>query len=164
MSCPDPLANVLLRIAELNAQQFRANGELPATLIIGPRRRQDGFEVLPLEAITLRAVQHEIADACLTITCLEGHLMEQRRDEAGRFPTPDPDTIADNPDARRCYVYLAQTIDGTRACAVQYVLRPEHGSASLAPLKILTDHNVAIADADLADLARPGRRAPRSTH
>lgn len=159
----NPLTKILLRLADLNAQQFRAAGELPATLIIGPRDAASGFEVLPLEAVTAAPVRRAIADAVLTVTCIEGHMMEQHRDATtGRFPIPDPDTVADNPDSRRCYVYLAQAIDGTRACAVQYILKPEHGRASLAPLKILEGYNVAIADADLADLTRPGTR--RATH
>jgi len=146
----DLLLGIVSRFADINARFFRQEGELPAALVIAPSKT--GFEVLPLENVTAPQIQAAIRDAFLTITCLEGCIIAQNPGDA----LPDTENAADHPDARRCYIYLAQARDGTRACAVQYILKPEHGRATLAPLKVLQDCSIAIMDSDLADLTRPG--------
>jgi hypothetical protein len=156
----------MLRLADINAQFLKTVGagdDLPAMIIIAPRDKPDeNLAILPIDSIASPRVRAAIADALLTVTCLEGHMIEQRLDDKGAWPTHD--TAADHPDARRCMVYLAQARDGTRACGVQYILKPEHGNATLAPLKVLNHHNVALVDSDLADMTRPGNRAPRAFH
>lgn len=159
----DALKDVMTRLANINAEYFRnISDELPAMIIIVPRDKprapEDALVILPLEAIEQRETSRAIADALLTITCLQGCMLEQRIDE------PMPDDPANHPDARSCFVYLAQAADGTRACGVQYILRPEHGKPSLAPLKVITGQSVAIVDSDLADMTRPGSRAPHGLH
>jgi hypothetical protein len=150
------LTETMSRLAKINTDFFRNEGTLPASLVVAPLKPRDGkitIDVMPLELIQLPATREAIRNAALTVTCLEGYLAEQPHSA----PLPDPTTIKDNPDARHCFVYLAQARDGTRACAVQYILRPEHGRAVLAPLKVLNGHSVALMDSDIADATRPGR-------
>lgn len=152
------LERIMSRIAEANAHNYRGEGKLTPLLVIAPP--QGPLDVVPLESASASIVQQAIAAALLTVTCIEGYMVEQHKSE----PLPAPDDIENHPDARRCVVIFAQAATGERACAVQFVLRPEHGRATLSPLKILNGHDIAIADSDLADMTRPGRMSRDKTH
>ena len=150
------LAEVMTKLADINAHYFRnISADLPAMVVIAPRDKpatnDDFLKIVPVDAIAFPEIRAAIKHALLTVTCMEGHLLEVHRDD----PQPEGDP-ADHPDARRCMVYLAQGCDGTRACGVQYILTPEHGKPSLAPLKLINGQSVALVGNDIADLTRPG--------
>jgi hypothetical protein len=154
----DGLARVMKHLAQLNTEYFHDVGPIPAMVLTS--RPGEPVNVLSLDDVDAHTLRRAVVDAYLTVTCVEGHLTEMSVDA----PLPNPDTIAQHPDARHCLVYLAQARDGTRACAVQYILRPEHGRATLAPLKVIEGRSVDIMGPDIADLTRPGRAPRRDMH
>jgi len=159
MTIADSLASIMGHLAKINADYFREVGPVPAMVMTS--RPDKPVNVLSLNGVDAHALRRAVVDAYMTVTCMEGWLTELPTSA----PLPDPDAIADHPDSRHCLVYLAQARDGTRACGVQYILRPEHGRATLAPLKVLDGRSVAVMGPDIADLTRPGQRtASRDMH
>jgi len=140
------MTRAIEELAEINAGAFQdMGGEIPATLVVAIPK---GLLVLPLEAMKWPEAKDAIANAPFTMTVLEGFIYETRNGplQAG--------SIEDNPDARLCLIYLAQARDGARACAVQFILKPERGKPSLAPLKIMDAATVGIAGPDHANATR----------
>jgi hypothetical protein len=137
------LNDVIAELAKLNASAFPELGAIPATLVIASRGR--GLSVLPLEALDSPKVRATLTDAAFVLTVVEGYMIDQR---VSRIHA---DELKDNPDSRLCLMYLAQARDGTRACAVQFILRPEHGKPALAPLKVINPDDVGFPGIDDCD-------------
>jgi hypothetical protein len=155
----NPITQVMLKLADINASYLRDIGkDIPALLAILPRTKDKEVSVISLDAISEQATRDAVADAAMTLICLEGYIAAMPM----AAPMPDPDEVPNHPDARHCLVYFAQAANGMNACGVQYILKPEHGRATLSPLKVLSGHT-ALINRDIADLVRPGR-ARRDMH
>jgi hypothetical protein len=152
------LADIMHRLARINSAYFRDQGIIPPSILIVPEDTK--LDVIPIEALALEDAHNAIRNALVTVTCLEAMVTRQPCDA----PIPSQDEIEHDPDTRPCIVYLAQGCDGTRACAVQYILRPEHGRATLSPLKMLTGREVAIMGSPIADMTRPGQASHTTRH
>jgi hypothetical protein len=138
----DLLNQVIEKFAAINAQAFHAmDGIIPDALVIAPSQHDARLQVLPLELLAEPEIKRAMRTALFTMTVAEARVLQIRTDA----PVPDPETIGDNPDARLCLVYLARGRDGTHACGVQYILRPEHGKPTLSALKFLDAETVGIA-------------------